>query len=391
MEGEEEVFQVIVKWLERDESRKQSFFKLFCHIRLVYVLRSFVFNDILPHPLVKDSTACTGLVLDTMKELSYGTEECYFAQPSRRCLKTHEDAIVTCGEKKTLCYIPSGDKWYKLADITKTLRPPYQKILVQSAMSACHGKLYITAQTDIHGQVAERYDPAVNCWAPAKSFGVGCSNKFAAVINFQGFLYIIGGWNEGGVTANVRKYNPDTNLWQEASPMSIARCGVCAVADQNSLYAIGGQSNSEPLDVVERFDPETNSWSRIATIHGKRAFACGGIVSGKVFVFGGLAGIRTSQLNLIEVYDVATNVWSSTEWMGAPKYIYNAVSFKGKIFVLGLLEQGRSHKSCLQVSDVNKNEWQSCSSLPVGTQVFTIASLRIPRDILDLCEVKSQE
>lgn len=75
--GEDDIFQVIVKWLEGDESRKQeSFFQLFRHIRLLYMSRNDVFNIILPHPLVKDSTACTGLALGVMKELTYGTEEC---------------------------------------------------------------------------------------------------------------------------------------------------------------------------------------------------------------------------------------------------------------------------------------------------------------------------
>ena len=86
MNGERDVFQVIVKWLEHDKSRKQeNFFLLFRHVRLLYMSRNDIFNLILPHPLVKDSTSCTGLAQNVMKELSYGTEECFFAQPPRRC------------------------------------------------------------------------------------------------------------------------------------------------------------------------------------------------------------------------------------------------------------------------------------------------------------------
>ena len=60
VKGEEEVFQVIVKWMEKCETRKhRSFLKLLHHVRLVYVSRSYVFNAILPHPLVKDSATCT--------------------------------------------------------------------------------------------------------------------------------------------------------------------------------------------------------------------------------------------------------------------------------------------------------------------------------------------
>ncbi|XP_078371889.1 kelch-like protein 40 isoform X2 [Oculina patagonica] len=382
VKAEEEVFQVIVKWMEREESRKCHFFELFRHVRLLYVSRNNVFNFILKHPLVKGSETCTEFALNALKELSYGTEECYFAQPPRSCLKTHEDVIVTCGKKKTLCYLPLENKWYKLADMTETMSKPYQNLVNVSALSACHSKLYSTAVNSDDFLVAGRYDPSVNCWAPVKSLAGAILHGLAAVTNFQGVLYIIGGTtdeDESEGTNTVRKYNPDTNLVQEVAPMDVARYGLCAVADRNSLYAIGGLSKGEALDIVERFDPEKNSWTRIASTHEKRAFACG-----KVFVFGGFTGTETSHLNLIEVYDPATNIWSRTEWIGAPKYIYNAVSFKGKIFVMGLLEQGRSHRSSLQAYDVDKNEWEPCSSVPVGTQVFTIASLRIPRDILDL-------
>ncbi|XP_078371890.1 kelch-like protein 11 [Oculina patagonica] len=391
VKAEEEVFQVIVKWFERDESRKhQSFFELFRHVRLVYASRNYVFNVILPHPLVKDSTTCTGLVHDAMKELSCGTEDCFFAQPPRRCLKTHEDAIVACGEKKTLCYIPSERKWYKLADVTRQYLPCFDinKRLPQSVLTACHGKLYMTGRNRRGAPLAERYDPSVNCWAPVNTFIEAISYRFPAVVSFQGFLYVVGGRGEH----TARKYNPDTNLWQEVAPMNIARNAVCAVSDRNSLYAIGGYAADGYSDIVERFDPETNSWSRLASTREKRVLGCGAVVNGKVFVFGGM-GRQISHAKLIEVYDPATNTWSSIDWVGAPRCIYDAVSFKGKAFVLGSLQLGSTNDSplfqLLRAYDVNKNEWESCPSVPVGTQVFTIAPLRIPRDILDLCTVVS--
>ncbi|XP_078371894.1 kelch-like protein 11 [Oculina patagonica] len=383
VKAEEGVFQVIVKWMERDESKKlQSFYELFRHVRVVYVSRNFVFNVILPHPLVKDSTTCTELVQDVMKELSYGTEECYFAQPPRSCLKTHEDTIVAGGKKETLCYIPLENKWYKMADMTETLLPRYSNLVIQSAMSACHGKWYITGVNTRGYCVAERYDPSVNCWAPARSFTAAIPHNSVSVVNFQGLLYIIGGSNKESI---VHKYNPDTNLWQKVASLNVARY---TAADRNSLYAIGGYSADGYSDIVERFDPGKNCWSRLASTHVKRVLGCGTVVNGKVFVFGGIDS-RTSYAKVIEVYDPATNKWSSIDWVGAPKYVFNVASFKGKIFLMGLLEEGSSPKTSLQVYDVDKNEWQSCSSVPVGTEVFTIAPLRIPRDILDLCTVVS--
>ena len=373
--GEQDVFQVIVKWLEHDESRKQeSFFLLFCHVRLLYMSRNDIFNLILPHPLVKNSTACTGIAQNVMKELSYGTEECFFAQPPRRCLSQHEDVIVACGQKETLCYLPSENEWYKLADMTKLLPPPHRSQFVQSSMSACHGKLYIAGFDDEDNVVTQRYDPLVNSWAPFLPFTDEIPHNFPVVVNFQGFLYSFGGWI-------VRKYNPETNLWHDVPSLSVPRGGICAVADQNSLYVIGGYAEEEISDVVEVFDPGRNSWSRIASTPCKRMFTCGAAVKSRLFIFGGF-GRETSDSKLMEVYDPATNTWSSITWMSAPKYIYNCVSFKGKIFVLGM-KQGISQTSSLKVYDIDLNQWGSCSSVPDGIQVFTIAPLRIPSKVLE--------
>ncbi|XP_078372016.1 kelch-like protein 11 [Oculina patagonica] len=359
---EEEVFQVIVKWMERDENRKhESFFKLFCHVRLVYVSRNYIFNVILPHPLVKNSATCTAHVLDVIKELSYGSEECYFAQPPRSCLKTYEDAIVVCGRenRQTLCYIPSENSWFKMADMTETLT---KRTPTGSAMSTCHGKLYATGVNVAGDCTVERYDPLVNSWAPVKSFAGANTCSHPAVVSFQGLLYVIGGKNETeSQTDRVHRYNPDTNLWQEVAPMSIARSGVCAVADRNSLYAIGGYSDGIILDVVERFDTESNSWKRIASILEKKATACGVVVRGKVFLFGGIAHwMGITHAKLTEMYDPSTNTWSKIECVGAPQCISSAVSFKGKVLCWTIgssSEQGMpSNNFALQVYDVDKNE-----------------------------------
>ena len=267
--------------------------------------------------------------------------------------------------------------------MTKLQPPPHRDQFLQSSMSACHGKLYIAGfdddDDDVH-VVTQRYDPLVNSWAPFLPFTDEFPPNFPVVVNFQGFLYAFGGWL-------VRKYNPETNLWHDVPSLSVPRSGICAVTDQNSLYVIGGYAEEAISDAIEVFDPGRNSWSRIASTPCKRVFACGAAVKSTLFIFGGI-GREPSNSKLMEVYDPATNTWSSSTWMSAPKYIYNCVSFKGKIFVLGM-KQGISQTSSLKVYDVDKNEWGSCSSVPDGIQVFTIAPLRIPCKVLEASQKSS--
>ena len=383
---EEDVFRVIVKWMERNDSKEdERFFELFRHVRILYLSRNFVFNVISHHSLVKKSELCTAFVLDAMKEVSSGTEERYFAQPPRSCLKMHEDALVACGKKKTFCYLPSENNWREMADMLFERKFP-------TAMSACHGKLYNIGGSDPPGEsTMGRYDPSANSWTPVQSYSDAVARKFAAVVNFQGSLFVIGGKNENGMDGNVHKYNPETNLWQEGAPLSFARCGICAVADRYSLFAIGGMSGSEFLDVVEKFDPERNCWSQIASTIERKALSYGAISKDKVFIFGGCTGFQraVSGTNLIEMYDPVLNEWTGIQSVGPPKHCFGVVTFKGEVFVIGKWTEDTcsSQDSYLKVYDVDENEWKPCASIPCGFPVRCLAPLRIPRDILRSCRV----
>ena len=378
VEEEEEVFEVLVKWIARSEGRSQSVSDLFRHIRFIYINRNGLFNVILSNPLIKDNKECSSLVLDAMKLAFSGTEECYFAQPPRNCMKTHEDVIVARGSRKsTLCYLPSENKWYKLAKMLSNRRNYSQ------STSSCHRKMYcIGGNTD--GYPAECYDPSTNTWTAMKSFDQAI--QFAAVVTFQGLLYVIGGVDKNVVQLNtVQRYNPETNLWQKVGSLSIARAGICAVAGKNFLYAVGGSG----MKIVERFDATEKAWCKIAPTLEGRSNACGVAINQKVFVFGGL-GNHSTEASFCEVYDPAINMWSniSSTLVSRDTFI-SAVSFKGKVYVCGYFEQDHSRKVSLQEYDAESNDWKFCSTVSFGHENYNICGLRIPKEILNECEVVS--
>ena len=378
--GEEDVFQAIVKWAEQKGSgEREKFFELFRHVRLIYLSRNYVLNDILPHPLITNEKACTAFVLDTIKHVSCGSEECFFAQAPRNCLKTAEDCLVVSGVTKTLCYVAHEDKWYQMADKTKS-RYLY-------SASAYHGKLYINHGTGVDYAI-ERFDPAVNSWAPLTSYSGEMSHFFAAVVYFQGFLYVIGGKQNGEVANCVHKYSPDTNLWQEVAAMNVSRFSPRAVADEDTIYAIGGQKNDQILDVVERFDSKMNSWCRVASMLEKKLLPCVAILNARVFLFGGYTSIHPPHVcSSIEMYDPTSNMWTAIQGISAPTRFFGVTSFKGSVYVIGRQTQESPGSLFLQIYDVEKNEWKRCSSVPVISTAIALVPLRIPRDILNTCKV----
>ena len=210
--------------------------------------------------------------------------------------------------------------------------------------------------------------------------------RFTAVVTFQGLLYVIGGQDQyEKEISTVQTYNPETNLWKKVASLSTARAGICAVACKNFLYAVGGSK----LKIVERFDPTEKAWSTIAPVLEGRSCACGAAVNQKVFVFGGLRNDAT-EANFCEVYDPAINMWSNI-----PSTVISRVDFlsaarlKGKIFVCGCFGQNGSLEVSLQEYDPESNEWKSCSNMSLGGEKCNICSLRIPKEVLDECEVVS--
>ena len=382
---EEEVFQVIVKWMENGNKKDLDFLQLLRHVRCIYLSRSSVFSIVLQHSLVKASTACTDFVLDAMKEVAYGTDECFISQPPRDCLKTHENAIVACGKKRMLFYLPLENKWYRLASMLSNRNTRL------CSMSTIHSKLFIIGGgTDASSSVVKCFEPEQNQWVPGRAPGI--VNSGTAATSLQGFLYVVGGFdNSFKAISTVLKYNPDTNQWQEVSPLGSPRSIVCAVADGNYLYAIGGCRRSTGfLDTVERFDPRNNTWEKLSSMHAKRASASGSAVKQKVFVFGGLG--KQSRLEAAcEMYDPDINIWSNIASEVAPRHFASAsaISFKGKIYVFGYFqnEQSQCHRS-LRVYDVEKNQWKFCRAFDIkdGNDCYQISTLRISRDVLAKCE-----
>ena len=383
--GEEDVFEIFINWIERNGSQKQNLYKLFCQIRCIYIPSDYLLNVILPDPIVKSNLDCSNLALDAIKMGSSGQEECYFAQSPRNCLKTHDDAIVACGASSTWCYIPLDDKWYKLADA------PSSFTYLGKTICAHYGKLFRIGGNKTDYPV-ECYDPSQNTWCAQKS--IQQRFRFSSVVTFLGSLYVIGGVDEhSNWLDSVKKYNPDSNMWQKVSSLSYPRSSICAIADGRHLYAIGGNSDSGALDIVERFDSKEKAWHNVASTLEKRIGSGGAAVSQKLYVFGGL---RTGDYsNFCEVYDPISDVWSciaNTLCTGTPKKsTVSVASLKRNIFVCPLFEQDNAQNDMsLWVYDTVTSEWRTCANLCQSSlHRFIIARLRMPKRVLDMCEVLS--
>ena len=156
--AEEDVFKIILAWMDRDKSeRKKYFAELFREVRLVYLSRDFLHNDVVTNDLVNDHEAYMDLVKDAMKLIDSGFHYLYSTMP-RKSLETSVIVLYDVNGFRSennqsilFCYFPQEDRWSRF-----TLPGPSN---TEMGMASCRDKLYFYAVTKLLV-----YDSFSNCW-----------------------------------------------------------------------------------------------------------------------------------------------------------------------------------------------------------------------------------
>ena len=119
----------------------------------------------------------------------------------------------------------------------------------------------------------ERYDPATNAWEAVAPMATARRHHAVAVLD--GKLYAVGGYSNGFLSS-VERYDSAENVWEAVAPMAEARRAHAVAVLDGKLYAVGGFAiggyNGHFLTSVERYDPATNAWEAAAPLTTARSF-----------------------------------------------------------------------------------------------------------------------
>ncbi|XP_022719661.1 LOW QUALITY PROTEIN: F-box/kelch-repeat protein At1g16250-like [Durio zibethinus] len=148
--------------------------------------------------------------------------------------------------------------------------------------------------------------------------------------------------------------------------------GFSCVCVCNRLLVIGGsyapRDTASPhqmpviTNAVMQFDPFKKQWTRLKSMQTPRShFACC-VISGKVYVVGGLNLSYPRGLSLAEVYDPISDGWEELPDMPNPQMDCLGISYKGKFHVLsdqvGLAEQNPS-----EIFDPSNKTWCTVNNI----------------------------
>ena len=365
---EADVFKIVLKWIEQDKSKRKGLFEqLFRHVRLAFLSRDFLM-DVVTNELVEENSDCFKLISKALKLSDFLSEESRLQSP-RKGLETR--AIVACGGKYTLCYLPEKDEWKRLADGLSE-RGQLSKML------SYRDELY-AFPSDGKG---ERYDPVVNGWSTL-DLSTAWSTKVAVV---SGEIYAIE-INTVTKKSTVKRYDFERCSWETvlSSPEG-CRLESCVVAAGNHLYVCGGKKEGDYVTKAERFDTVGNKWEEIANMWQKRGNAFGVASEGKIFVAGGSQDWRTNLITC-EMYNISTNEWQFIGSLNVPRMFGSMVCLKGTLYVLG----GADFQNELNVEcyDPAENKWIVKTTIPMKMickdkiYSFTGCVLKLSKGVLD--------
>jgi len=371
---EVDVFKIVLKWIEQKESeRKASFEQLFPHVRLTSLSRDVLFN-VVTNELVRENFGCLKLVSDAVKLISLPSEA-NLSQSPRKGLETR--AIVACGGKYTLCYLPEKDEWKRLADGLSE-RSQRTKMI-----SYCD-QLYAFP---FYGK-AERYDPVFNGWSSLDLYTVWSSE--VAVV--RGEIYAVE-VNTSSKKSTIKRYDVERCSWQTlSSSREGCRENSCVIAAGKHLYVCGGKLGREYFSKAERFDIVENKWEEIANMQQKRWRAFGVASDGNIFVAGGREDSR-SCLRTCEMFNISTNEWQFIGNLNVPHEDGSMVCLKGTLYVLGGTNRFGHSQLSVECYDPTEGKWIEKTTIPVkmisedNKDSFTGCVLKLSKGVLDKLDV----
>ena len=174
---------------------------------------------------------------------------------------------------------------------------------------------------------AEVFDPKTGVWSIAAPMSVARARQTATLLP-DGEVLVAGGATTfqgatGSVTATAEMYNPESNAWRAAAPMSEPRYihGAALLKDGRVLVAGGWRStsNSDPSRATaEIYDPTTNRWAATGLMTAARAdFGLVALADGRVLAAGGGDPAYKVQAGS-ELYDPLTGVWQAADNLPTP-------------------------------------------------------------------------
>ncbi len=221
---------------------------------------------------------------------------------------------------------------------------------------------------------------------------LGGLNVFTGTDNATVYYYAgTTGWGPtyGGLATVMLPTQPLTNntngFWQSGPSLLTARDQFAGGVLDGKLIVFGGNGNpsGENLKSMEMFDPAVGSWAYKADNdhnggEGVEELS-GAVVNGKFYVVGAWGGgTPYGVFNFVEEYDPTRNIWTSRAPMPTARSAATAVAYNDKVYVFGGaynndFGNARTNYTVVEAYDPANNTWAIETYLPTCRQSPAVA------------------
>ncbi|NWT42834.1 KLH10 protein, partial [Chroicocephalus maculipennis] len=287
---EETAFEAILKWIDHaPQDRRQHIAVLLGKVRLALMHADYFMNNVKTHQYVQDNEECKALIIKALTEM-YNLD--MYGQ--------------------------------SFSDFTHLLTRPRLPCAVLFAVGGWSGGSPTNA--------IETYDSRADQWV-----NVTCEQEsplaYHGTAYFNGFVYVIGGFDSMDYFSSVKRFDPLSKTWQQVAPMHSRRCYVSVAVLNDFLYAMGGFDGQTRLNTAERYQPETNQWTLIAPMHERRSDASATTLHEKVYICGGFNG--TECLITAEAYNATTHQWTLIAPMNSRRSGVGVIAYGNQVYAVG--------------------------------------------------------
>jgi N-acetylneuraminic acid mutarotase len=133
-------------------------------------------------------------------------------------------------------------------------------------------KIYIPGGETVNGKptdILEIYDPRQDTWETGAPLPQPLSAY--ALADFEGKMYLFGGWDGEEPQDSVYIFDPSINSWCEGVPMLHKAYNVMAAVSDGKIFVVGGTDGETHFNIANAYLPnrdnsEENPWVTVSNI-----------------------------------------------------------------------------------------------------------------------------
>lgn len=251
-------------------------------------------------------------------------------------------------------YLPEDDRWERLQN------KPTPVTDVEGALIG--EKVYIPGGLAADGQptdILEIYDPRQDSWSTGAPLPGPVSDY--ALADFEGKMYLFGGWDGEDALAVVWVYDPAEDSWGAGLPLPKVRRGAKSIIVSGELILIGGNDGEQQSDLIFSYcincKNTENKWLIKSQLPENLIVDNVEDIADFIFVVGHT--INESKDVMMLEYIVGSNTWSNLinrsyrKWftdVSTTSYNKNLFFFGGKNNQNELLDSSWSFRAIYSVS-----------------------------------------